>query len=463
MNTKINKVLIIGAGYAGLAAGLELAGKRQKFTVVEKQEHVGGLSRSFFVGKTLFELGPHIYYDKDPDVTKFWKGLVGKKFKSYLRNNRIYFDGKYIKSPLNLLDAIFKIGLLRIVYIVATYIKTKFLKHQINSAEDWVIANFGKGLYDNFFKVYNEKIWGLNCKDISASWAGQRIRSNLFTMIYKSLVRDHDFVVKTFDFPDGGSVTLCDKQFELLNAYRDCTIKLATEPTLIDSKENQFLVTFSDGSFEIYSNVIASCHLQDLAKIIRHPAINKSVLNQALDKLVYRNLVLVNLVFDKVHVSDFKEQWIDIHDPAIKTLRVTNFSNYNLDNTNNNVTGIGLEYNCFETDAIWGLDDRAIIEIAMQDLVNMKLVRSKPLELSVHKFEKAYPVYFKNYEQSVKIIQAELSKVNGLELAGRNALYRWNNMHHSVKTGILAAKNCLGEKNNLNEVKGLVAFGNDSN
>ena len=456
-------MLIIGAGYAGLAAGLELAGNCQKFTVVEKQEHVGGLSRSFFIGNTLFELGPHIYFDKDPDVTKFWNGLVGKKFKSHLRNNSIYFDGKYIKSPLNLLDATFKIGLLRIIYIVASYIKTKFLKHQIISAEDWVIANFGKGLYKYFFKVYNEKIWGLDCNKISASWAGQRIKSNLFTMIYKSLVRDHAFVVKTFDFPEGGSVTLCDKQFTLLNAYQDCIIKLATEPTLIDCKENQFLVTFSDGSTEIYSNVIATCHLENLAKIIKHHTINKSVLNQELDKLVYRNLILVNLVFDKAQVNDFKEQWIDIHDPAIKTLRVTNFSNYDLDNTNSNVAGIGLEYNCFETEAFWRLDEKAIMEIAMQDLINMKLVRGKPLESSVLKFEKAYPVYLKNYEQSVETIRAEFSKVNGLELAGRNALYRWNNMHHSVKTGILAARNCLGEKNNLNEVKGLVAFGNDSN
>ncbi len=458
----MSKTLIIGAGYTGLAAGLELANKEQPFTIVEKQAEVGGLSRSFFVGKTLFELGPHIYFDKDPDVTKFWKGLVGDKFKSHLRNNRIYFDGKYIKSPLSLLDATLKIGLLRIIYVVYTHIKAKLVKHEINSAEDWVIANFGKGLYDYFFKVYNEKIWGLDCKEISANWAGQRIKSNLFTMIYKSLVRDHDFVVKTFDFPDGGSVTLCDKQLALLNEHQGCTLKLATEPVSIDCKENQFLVTFSDGSQDTFANVIATCHLEDLAKVIKHPNINKQGLNQQIESLMYRHLVLVNLVFDKAQVRDFKEHWIDIHDPTVETLRVTNFSNYELDNSNAKVTGIGLEYNCFENDAIWGLDDKAIVEIAMQDLLKMQLVQGKPIEFSVLKFDKAYPVYFKGYENAIKSIQTEFAKVNGLELAGRNALYRWNNMHHSVKTGILSARNCLGEKNNLNEVKGMVAFGKDS-
>jgi protoporphyrinogen oxidase len=458
----MNNILIIGAGYAGLAAGLELASKGQHFTIVEKQEEVGGLSRSFFVGKTLFELGPHIYFDKDPDVSKFWKALVGDNFKSHLRNNRIYFDGKYIKSPLSLLDATLKIGLLRIVYVVYSQIKAKFVKRKINSAEDWVIANFGKGLFDYFFKVYNEKIWGLDCKEISADWAGRRIKSNLFSIIYKSLVRDHDFVVKTFDFPDGGSVSICDKQLELLKSNQGCTLKLKVEPVSIDCIDKRFLVKFSDGSQDEFANIIATCHLKDLAKIIKHPDINNQDLNKKIDSLMYRNLVLVNLVFDKSQVRDFKEHWIDVHDPAIKALRVTNFSNYALDNTNANCAGIGLEYNCFGYDPIWTQNDKFILELAMQDLLKMQLVCGKPIEFSVLKFDKAYPVYFNGYEQGIKAIQTEFAKVSGLELAGRNALYRWNNMHHSVKTGILSARNCLGEKNNLSEVKGMVAFGKDS-
>lgn len=456
------KTLIIGAGYTGLAAGMELARQNARFTIVEKQAAVGGLSRSFFVGNTLFELGPHIYFDKDPDVTQFWKGLVGSKFKSHLRNNRIYFDGKYIKSPLSLIDATVKIGLFKIAYVLYTNIKAKLVKHEIASAEDWVIANFGTGLYEYFFKVYNEKIWGIHCNQVSANWAGQRIKSNLFTMVYKSLVRDHDFVVKTFDFPDGGSVTLCDTQLQKLKAYPQCQLKLACTPQRIESDDNVFKVTFSDGTIDHFTHVIATCHLQDLAQVLKHPQVNSGSLSGHIQKLMYRHLVLVNLVFDKALVRDFKEHWIDVHDPAIKTLRVTNFANYDLDNVDSKVTGIGLEYNCFETDDIWQLNDDEIVEIAMQDLLNMGLVSGRAQNFSVLKFEKSYPVYFKGYEQSVQAIHKEFAKVKGLELAGRNALYRWNNMHHSVKTGMLSARNCLGEKNNLNDVKGMVAFGKDS-
>jgi protoporphyrinogen oxidase len=459
----MSKILVIGAGYTGLAAGIELAEHNAKFTIVEKQAAVGGLSRSFFVGRTLFELGPHVYFDKDPDVTKFWKGLLGHKFKSHLRNSRIYFSGKYIKSPLSLIDAAIKIGVFKIAYILYTQITAKFVKHEIQSAEDWVVANFGRGLYEYFFKVYNEKIWGLNCNQVSANWAGQRIKSSLFTMIYKSLIRDHDFVVKTFDFPDGGSVTLCEIQLQKLKDYQHCQLKLACFPERIESENNGFKVAFSDGTIDHFTNVIATCHLRDLANVLKHPQVNSDRLNEYIPKLMYRHLVLVNLVFTKSLVLNFNEHWIDVHDPVIKTLRVTNFSNYELDNNNSLLTGIGLEYNCFETDDIWELDDQAILEIAMKDLLNMQLVNGNPEKFSVLKFNKAYPIYFKGYEHCIKILQGEFAKVNNLELAGRNALYSWNNMHHSVKTGILSARNCLGEDNNLNEIKDMVAFGKDYN
>ena len=35
---------------------------------------------------------------------------------------------------------------------------------------------FGKRLFNTFFKSYTEKVWGMSCKEISADWAAQRIK-----------------------------------------------------------------------------------------------------------------------------------------------------------------------------------------------------------------------------------------------------------------------------------------------
>ena len=42
--------------------------------------------------------------------------------------------------------------------------------------EDWVSNQFGKRLFNIFFKTYTEKVWGMSCKEISADWAAQRIK-----------------------------------------------------------------------------------------------------------------------------------------------------------------------------------------------------------------------------------------------------------------------------------------------
>ena len=35
---------------------------------------------------------------------------------------------------------------------------------------------FGRRLFNTFFKSYTEKVWGMPCNEISADWAAQRIK-----------------------------------------------------------------------------------------------------------------------------------------------------------------------------------------------------------------------------------------------------------------------------------------------
>ena len=48
--------------------------------------------------------------------------------------------------------------------------------------EDWVTNQFGKRLFNIFFKTYTEKVWGMSCKEISADWAAQRIKGLSLTI-----------------------------------------------------------------------------------------------------------------------------------------------------------------------------------------------------------------------------------------------------------------------------------------
>ncbi len=467
------KVLIIGAGFAGLAAALELSKNNVATTLVEKTNGAGGLSQTISLDGIKFELGPHIYFDKDQDVVDFWKDLVGDKMKPYERNNRIFYKGNYIKSPLSITDTLFKLGIFKATELVASFAWAKLQSKEVNSAEDWVKVNFGKGLYNTFFKVYNEKIWGIPCNEISPNWAGQRIKSSLSTMVVKSVSKDKDFIIKTFDFPDGGSATIYNAQTERLAKATNTKLVYNCYPTKIkiniNSKgETEFLVDFNTGEKEVqFTDIISTIHIADFFSLLDKNSlqqlnINVETTQKAIDKLLYRHLVLVNLVFDRKNVMNFQEHWIDVHEPDVQTLRVTNFGNYKLALTDDKRSGVGLEYNCFEQDKIWKQTDAEILEIALQDLKKMNIANVKPLNFSVVRLPKSYPVYFKGYEEHTKVVFETFAKIANLHLAGRNALYKWNNMHHSVKTGLLAARNSMGETNDLFSVKGMVSIGKDN-
>jgi len=61
----------------------------------------------------------------------------------------------------------------------------------------------------------------------------------------------------------------------------------------------------------------------------------------------------------------------------------------------------------------------------------------------------AYPVYDENYKKHLDDIRRYLDGFVNLQTIGRNGMHRYNNMDHSMLTGILAARNISGEQHDL--------------
>ena len=61
------------------------------------------------------------------------------------------------------------------------------------------------------------------------------------------------------------------------------------------------------------------------------------------------------------------------------------------------------------------------------------------LEGTVVRAEMAYPIYDHEYQHHVRLIRDYLSQFTNLQTIGRNGLHRYNNMDHSMLTGLYAA------------------------
>ena len=75
----MDKVIIIGAGPSGLAAGYCLAGKDIKPLIIEKDSQVGGLSKTIKYKGYRFDIGGHRFFTDLEEVGAFWGEILEDK------------------------------------------------------------------------------------------------------------------------------------------------------------------------------------------------------------------------------------------------------------------------------------------------------------------------------------------------------------------------------------------------
>lgn len=86
------KVVIIGAGFAGLAAAACLAQRGHAVTLLEKNEQAGGRARQFSAEGFVFDMGPSWYWM--PDVFEQFFARFGKRVSDYYELLRL--DPSYV-------------------------------------------------------------------------------------------------------------------------------------------------------------------------------------------------------------------------------------------------------------------------------------------------------------------------------------------------------------------------------
>jgi len=454
--TKNKKVVIIGAGPAGLTAAYELCKEGVESVVLEKDDVVGGISRTVNYKGYLFDIGGHRFFTKVKAVDDMWREVLGeKKFLRRSRLSRIYYQKKFFYYPLKASNALLGLGIWNSFMMVFSYLRAQLFPVKNESTfEDWISNRFGKRLYHTFFKTYTEKVWGIPCDKISADWAAQRIKGlSLVTTIKNALlpteVKDKGEIIKTlidaFDYPAKGPGMMWEMVAETIQKDNSA-LKMNSDVDRILWQKGRVtaLEVESGGKREVIdgTDFISSMPMQELVRKMS-PEPPAEVLAAA-DKLGYRDFLTVSLVVNKENL--FEDNWIYIHDPDVKVGRIQNFKNWSPQMVPDpSKTCLGLEYFCFEGDGLWTMDDADLIALGAKELGLLQLVDPADVEDgSVVRMPKAYPVYDAVYVDAVDTIRDFLREVPNLYLVGRNGMHKYNNQDHSMLTAMLSVKNILG-------------------
>jgi protoporphyrinogen oxidase len=323
--------------------------------------------------------------------------------------------------------------------------------------EDWVSNQFGKRLFNIFFKTYTEKVWGMSCKEISADWAAQRIKGlSLASAIVNALVprrppKDKSKVIKTlidsFRYPRKGPGMLWEACAEKVKALGgEVVMGQKVVGCSYDVARKAWEVTHVDAAGQEHTtaaaHVISSAPMRELAHSLA-PSLSPDALRAA-SALKYRDFLTVVLILRDKDLFD--DNWIYIHDPSVKMGRIQNFKSWSPEMVPDpQMCCYGLEYFCFEGDGLWSAPDAELVELGKRELQQLGLASAADVvDGCVVRQAKAYPVYDDDYAANVDVVRRELAeRFPTLHLVGRNGMHKYNNQDHAMMTAMLCARNIV--------------------
>lgn len=495
------KIVIAGAGPAGITMALELQKSGFKnITIYEMDSQVGGISKTFNYKGNRIDIGGHRFFSKSDWVMNWWVDIlpiekseiqsVKLRYKGLSRDSlpkgggirendkvmlvrdrlsRIYFNKKFFGYPLKLnLDSLKNLGLKKtVIYGISfAYAKIKPVKPE-KSLEDFIINRFGNGLYRQFFKEYTEKVWGVECHEISADWGAQRIKSlSILSALTQALKSSLGFshsdskqtsLIEQFIYPKYGPGQMWETAVEKFKKNGGC-VEMGAKVVSVDIKDGlvkTVCIKAGNGTIEgVDCDYFASTMpIKELVNISKNNW-SDEVFDVA-NNLQYRDFITVGLLYDSSSLKEeLKDNWIYIQEPGVNVGRVQVFNNWSpYMVSDKNKKWIGLEFFCRETDDLWKMSDQDLKELAQAEMRKIELVNSgQAIDAVVLRVPKAYPGYFGEAYKKFDILRESIDKVSNLFLIGRNGMHRYNNQDHSMLTAKEAARQIAENVNEKDKI-----------
>ncbi len=449
--------VVIGGGPAGLTAAYQLAKEGHRVTVLEADNIVGGISKTAVYKGYRFDIGGHRFFTKIKPVQDLWLEILDDDFMTVPRLSRIHYLGKFFDYPLKARNALQGLGIFNAVAIVLSYIKAQIKPYPVEeNFEQWVSNRFGKRLYNIFFKTYTEKVWGIDCTEIRAEWAAQRIQNlslgkailNAASMNRRSTKIKS--LIDSFEYPRLGPGQMWECCRDRIVAMGN-KVLMETKALSIEVEGDQAVavhVEGPDGKRRIEADhVISTMPVRSLVRSLKDHAPEE--VRAAGEGLRYRDFLVVALMLDQEDL--FPDNWIYIHTPGVKVGRVQNFNNWSKAMIpEEGKTCLGLEYFCFEGDGLWTMDDSDLVALATREIDQLGLAdKDKVFDGCVIRQEKAYPIYDSEYRGFLDTCRGYLDRISNLHPVGRNGMHKYNNQDHSMLTAMMAVWNMQGAQHDI--------------
>lgn len=429
------RIIILGAGLAGLSAAWYLQKKGCDCEILEKEGESGGLCRSKSVGGFTFDYDGHLLHFRHQYTFNLVKDLLGSNLSQHERSAWICSGNAYTRYPFQanlygLPSSIVKECLLG--FIEAS--KDKNIKDKDNlTFLDWIYLTFGKGIARHFMIPYNTKFWTLPPQELVCSWLDGFIPVPSLAQTIEGTIRENKRKFgynARFWYPRKGGIAVLSKAFakRLKNIRTNCDI------THIDLKRKE--IETKDGVRKKFDYIISTIPLPQLPGIIE--GLPKKVLLD-FGKLRWNSIFNLNLGIEGKR--KLAHHWIYFPQEDICFFRVGFFHNFSASLVPEGKQSLYIEVSYSKEKP---LDKNKIVLRIKDDLKKVGILGQDDSILAQLAFDinYGYPVYDKNYREARQGISKFLLSSNIIP-CGRYGSWRYMSMEDAIIDGKTAAESLL--------------------
>lgn len=439
-------VFIIGAGVAGLTTGLKLQESGINCTIIEKENEIGGLARSFKWGGINFDLGPHfIFQDSNPTAVEFIKNILWQKYYTLNYKIGIYFSDKYFSWPPKILKMLYSFPPEVALHHLLRPFKREGLLDE--SFKSYITIKHGEHLYNKFFSPYIEKKTGLSGADLHIEWwlrpfrsfengtwdheaLSVRPKTGRFAELRMLLGKVFSSGSKVF-YPHGGMGTFPNMLAEKFSNMGG-VIKTGIKDFRLVMSGNYVSEVELDGEIAYkVKELIWTAPMDLLARTLKIPE----------PKLFYLPVILCFARLNK-KASSGKYLYVYYGDREIIFNRAYFPSNISADFVPPNKDAICVEITPGNDDMF--NDKNKLRQRVSNDLEKVGICLARSIEdMEIIRMEKSYPLYVMPYKKELSHFMSRLKEYKNIWIAGRTGLFYNVLTDGAVKSALDLAKGIL--------------------
>jgi len=437
---------IIGAGVSGLTTAYHLLKANHKVIIVERDDRIGGLGKSYNYDGHIFDTGPKRFHTDDPVVIDFIEHILKEDILRIGRSTMVYFLGKYFGWPLNPKD-ILKMPLGTSIQCFFDLLKDRQIKDR-TSFHEFVYSKYGETLYQLFFAPYTEKFLRWNAEDLHSDWAStginrtvidKRIKANTLADLLKSITLPKKIETEFLYPTHGGFGGFFEKLYSLCKSFDNFHIILKDKIDTLEDHGQKFSAMTEKGESLSFDQLVWSGNLNNLHSIISNED----------HKVYYLNTIFYNIICKEAGISKNRAQWIYVSHGGSLISRITCMKEFAPYTCKDGYYNMVCELTDAQHNPIYFNQPENYADSILNELVDMKFIKNKSFieDFKINPVVDTYPIYHKRYLKDFAEVAKKVKKYsNRIHLLGRSGAFWYNNSDHSIRMSIEMSKKLLGSE-----------------